>query len=63
MILYESLFAGDIELVVAGQSNPFPRFVLQARVSNFPQVDFLSAEALGTDLLRRCRACTSCREC
>ena len=29
MVLYESLFAGDTELVVAGQSNPSPRFVLQ----------------------------------
>ena len=63
MILYNSLFAGDTELIVAGQSSPHSNFVLQARVSNFPQVDFLSAEALGTDLPRRCRACKSCREC
>ena len=33
------------------------------KVSHFAPVYFLSAEALGTDLPRRCRACKACKEC
>ena len=64
MILYESVLKGCSGLVIAGQAgcHSYPVFAAAA-VGHFDPADFLSAEALGTDLPRQCRSCKSCKEC
>ena len=58
MILYNSLFAGDSELVVLGQADPCSPSVysLTARVSNVIPIS-LNSEAMQTNLPCRCRSC------
>jgi hypothetical protein len=38
-------------------------FVGDIRQGHYVPLDFLSAEALGTETLRRCAACKKCKEC
>ena len=65
LILYKSMFSGGPDLVVAGLTgDPIPVvFAFATKMSHFAPVNFLSEEALGTDLPRRCRACKACKEC
>ena len=64
MILYESVIKGCSRFVIAGRAgcHSYPIFAAAA-VGHFDPADFLSAEALGTDLPRHCRSCKSCKEC
>jgi hypothetical protein len=36
---------------------------LKARINTFTPMDFISAEAVGTDVPRRCATCRHCKEC
>jgi len=66
LTLYVSMFGHETKWVVAGvlgQTEKGHVISMAARVSHFVPVDFLSAEALGTDLPRFCRACKKCEEC
>ena len=62
MILYESVIKGCSGFVIAGWPgcHSYPVFAA-APVGHFDPADFLTAEALGTDLPRHCRSCKSCR--
>jgi hypothetical protein len=65
LLLWESRIKNDSPLIVAGSvasSGPWA-FSGHARVTHFNPQDFISAEALGTDIPRRCKACGKCNEC
>jgi len=66
MILYISMFGVKTHWMVAGlvsSGSKFRAIVAGARVGHFVPLDFISAEALGTEMPRRCASCKKCSEC
>jgi hypothetical protein len=66
LILYLSMFGVRTGWIVAGNLAEAARgsvWVGSVRQGNYVPLDFLSAEALGTETMRRCSACKKCKEC
>ena len=66
MILMEShVGTADSNLIIAGRDGIVcgKTEVMSCAARGIVTVDFLSAEALGTEMPKRCSACTNCKEC
>ena len=64
--LYRSLLKGKSMLTVAGSPEIMRTKIVSVntvRTSHVVPPEFLDAEALGTDLPRKCGACKNCKEC
>jgi hypothetical protein len=67
LILLQSKFGtGYLVGGRVGQGDSGPKLTgraLKARINTFTPMDFISAEAVGTDVPRRCATCRHCKEC
>jgi hypothetical protein len=66
LVLYLSMFGIRTGWIVAGNLKEAARgtvWVGSVRQGHYVPLDFLSAEALGTETMRRCSACKKCKEC